>query len=114
MRLLIIVLYILGLVANHLNFYSFITEEALSSELAGYFFLDINEKDKALEYFMQAHEKYHEWGAIAKSNAVFEFVQASCGSGISYDPAAAAAPIHNGQGSNDAKHQRKRGTDRWS
>jgi hypothetical protein len=54
---------------------SFINDEALSSELAGYFFLAIDRYDTALKYFLHAHEKYHNWGAVAKCNALFEFVQ---------------------------------------
>lgn len=58
-----------------LHFPRFVNDEALACELAGYFFLEISDEDTALQYFMQAHERYHEWGAVAKSNALFEFVQ---------------------------------------
>jgi hypothetical protein len=37
-------------------------------------------KDIALQYFLRAHEKYHDWGAIAKCNALFDFVQTALGS----------------------------------
>ena len=57
------------------RFPSFANDEALSSELAGYFFLANEEKDTALQYFLHAHEKYHDWGAVAKCNILFEFVQ---------------------------------------
>jgi len=57
----------------------FINDEALASELAGYFFLEIGERNEALQYFLLAHERYHEWGAIAKSSALFEFVQETLG-----------------------------------
>ncbi|KAL7541084.1 hypothetical protein ACHAXR_010617 [Thalassiosira sp. AJA248-18] len=53
----------------------FINTEALACELAGHFYTKTEKHDKAIQYFMQAHEKYHEWGAVAKSNALFEFVQ---------------------------------------
>jgi len=53
----------------------FIHEEALAHELAGHFFLELNRKGTAVEHFMQAHEKYLQWGAVAKSNSVLEFVQ---------------------------------------
>ncbi len=56
-------------------FPSFTNDEALSSELAGYFFLAIDKKDTALQYFLRAHEKYYDWGAVAKSNVLIEFVQ---------------------------------------
>lgn len=61
-------------------FPSFANEEALSSELAGYFFLAIEKKDMALRYFLRAHERYHDWGAHGKCNALFEFVHAALGS----------------------------------
>jgi len=51
----------------------FIHEEALACELAGHFCLDIGQKNEAVNYFLQAHEKYHDWGAIAKANALYEF-----------------------------------------
>ena len=53
----------------------FINQEALACELAGYFFLEIGEQDTAIQYFLQAHEKYHEWGAVSKCNMLFQFVQ---------------------------------------
>ncbi|KAL3800898.1 hypothetical protein ACHAW5_002049 [Stephanodiscus triporus] len=53
----------------------FINDEALSSELAGYFFLAIDKKHKATEHFLLAHKKYHDWGAVAKCNALFDFVE---------------------------------------
>ena len=53
----------------------FINQEALACELAGYFFLETGEQDTAIQYFLQAHEKYHEWGAVAKCNMLFEYVQ---------------------------------------
>ena len=62
------------------RFPSFTNDEALSSELAGYFFLANEKKDTALQYFLHAHEKYHDWGAVAKCNALFEFVQTALGS----------------------------------
>ena len=51
-------------------------DEALASELGGYFFLSIDRNDKALQYFLHAHEKYQAWGAAAKRDALFQFVQA--------------------------------------
>mmetsp|Transcript_32408 Transcript_32408/g.58578 ORF Transcript_32408/g.58578 Transcript_32408/m.58578 type:complete len:391 (-) Transcript_32408:18-1190(-) len=57
----------------------FINEEALAYELAGYFFMEFGQKDVSLNFFLQAHEKYHEWGAIAKANAVYEFTMTSMG-----------------------------------
>lgn len=56
-------------------FPSFVNDEAMSSELAGYFFLAIDKKDTALKYFTRAHEKYQVWGAFAKCDALFEFIQ---------------------------------------
>ena len=55
----------------------FINDEALACELAGYFFLERQEKELSLQYFLQAHEKYHEWGAVAKSDALHTFIQSN-------------------------------------
>jgi len=57
----------------------FINDEALACELAGYFFLEKQQKELTLQYFLQAHEKYHEWGAVAKSDTIFKFVQSNLG-----------------------------------
>ena len=59
--------------------FRFINEEALAYELAGYFFMEFGQKEVSANYFLQAHEKYHEWGAIAKANAVYEFTMTSMG-----------------------------------
>ena len=72
------------LVANsHILFllfiFRFINEEALACELAGYLFMGFSQKDISLKYSFKAHEKYHEWGAIAKANAVYEFTMTSMG-----------------------------------
>merc|ERR1712216_116925 len=64
----------------------FINEEALSCELAGHFFLKVGDNETAIQYFLQAHEKYHEWGAVAKSNLIFEFVQKNLAAPISPSP----------------------------
>jgi len=55
--------------------HKFINEEALACELAGYFYLSIDDKSTAVDYFTQAHEKYHEWGAFSKTSKLYEFVQ---------------------------------------
>ena len=46
----------------------------MACELAAYFYLELGQKDKALELFLAAHEKYHEWGAFGKCTSLFEFV----------------------------------------
>ncbi|KAL7550489.1 hypothetical protein ACHAWF_013710 [Thalassiosira exigua] len=55
--------------------HKFLNDEALACELAGYFFLEQGKEDTSFNYFMRAHEKYGEWGACAKSNDLFQFVQ---------------------------------------
>ncbi|KAL7547670.1 hypothetical protein ACHAWF_010954 [Thalassiosira exigua] len=57
----------------------FQNEEALACELAGYHFMEMDENDVSLGYFLQAHEKYVKWGAIAKANAVNIFSMSSLG-----------------------------------
>ncbi|KAL7536597.1 hypothetical protein ACHAWF_005522, partial [Thalassiosira exigua] len=79
-------------------------QEALACELAGHFFLESANRDAALEYFVQAHEKYHEWGANAKSNILFEFVQQSFGLNDSF-PAPSSTVQHEHEAN---KSQRKR------
>jgi hypothetical protein len=85
-------------------FPSFINDEALSSELAGYFFLAIGRKDTALQYFLRAHEKYHDWGAVAKCNALFEFVQTTLDSALI---ATEYVPSSNSNEAIDDKNLRK-------
>ncbi len=41
--------------------------------------MKIEEKGIAMDYFMKSHEKYHEWGAVAKTNALFGFVTEAFG-----------------------------------
>uniref|UniRef100_A0A7S2KE53 Uncharacterized protein n=1 Tax=Skeletonema marinoi TaxID=267567 RepID=A0A7S2KE53_9STRA len=62
--------------------HKFINEEALACELAAYFYLELGQKDKALELFLLAHEKYHEWGAFGKCTSLYEFVSSSIGTGL--------------------------------
>jgi hypothetical protein len=33
--------------------------------------------EQSIEYFLAAHERYHEWGAFGKCNSLFEFVKSS-------------------------------------
>jgi hypothetical protein len=100
---------------------SFINIEALACESAGYFYLKLDKKDTAIQYFMQAHEKYHEWGAIAKSNALFGFVQQTMmgpspiqnGNVVFNVPSPSPLPLMNQNGQNDSSNQvRKRGSER--
>ena len=52
-------------------------EEALAYELAAYFHLELGEMEQSMEYFLAAHERYHEWGAFGKCSSLFEFVKSS-------------------------------------
>jgi hypothetical protein len=51
----------------------------LACELAAYFYLDseVGDNKKAMQYFLLAHEKYHEWGALGKCNSLFKFVEST-------------------------------------
>jgi len=93
----------------------FIHEEALAHELAGHFFLDSDKKETAVEHFMQAHEKYHEWGATAKCNSLFEFVNGVIGTmsslGGCTTPDSLSSSNENSE--NEEKNTRKRISD-WS
>ncbi len=59
--------------------HKFVNEEALTCELAGYFHLSLGDRNNAVNYFTQAHESYHQWGAFAKTSKVYEFVQSEFG-----------------------------------
>lgn len=74
-------------------FFRFINEEALAYELAAYFFMEIGQKETSVSYFLQAHEKYHDWGAMAKANAVYAFTMAS----MSGSALLTSQPWHGGQ-----------------
>ncbi|KAL3817360.1 hypothetical protein ACHAXA_004486 [Cyclostephanos tholiformis] len=87
----------------------FINFEALAYELTAYFSLASSKKDMALQYFLHAHEKYHDWGAFAKCNALFQFVQTVSGLNLgSTRTAFDSLPLSNSQGASDEKSQRKR------
>ena len=58
-------------------FFQFVHEEALAYELAAYFYLELDEREQSMAYFLLAHERYHEWGAFGKCNSLFEFVESS-------------------------------------
>mmetsp|Transcript_8460 Transcript_8460/g.13198 ORF Transcript_8460/g.13198 Transcript_8460/m.13198 type:complete len:315 (-) Transcript_8460:2326-3270(-) len=53
--------------------HKFLNEEALAYELAGHFYLETGRKDKSVPYFMQASEKYNEWGAVAKAVSLSKY-----------------------------------------
>eukprot|EP00984_Skeletonema_dohrnii_P021165 scaffold10507_cov194-Skeletonema_dohrnii-CCMP3373.AAC.4 len=57
--------------------HKFVHEEALAYELAAYFYLELGEMEQSMEYFLAAHERYHERGAFGKCNSLFEFVNSS-------------------------------------
>jgi len=54
----------------------------LACELAAYFYLELGLKDKAVELFLLAHEKYHEWGAFGKCTSLFKVVSFNLSSSI--------------------------------
>jgi len=41
--------------------FQFVHEEALAYELAAYFYLDLGEINKSVDYFLLAHTRYQEW-----------------------------------------------------
>lgn len=61
-------------------------DEALGSELAGYFFLEQGMKEASLNHFGQAHIKYIEWGALAKATVLFESIQQIFGPLVNASP----------------------------
>ena len=50
----------------------FVNGEALACELAGYFYLELGEKNNAKDYFVMAHERYVTWGALGKAAALYQ------------------------------------------
>lgn len=61
----------IGLAKSH----NFIYDEALAYELSANFLLNNGKLASSLEYFQLAHKKYHEWGALAKADNLFEFTR---------------------------------------
>ena len=55
--------------------HKFIIDEALANELAAKFHLAIGNNLIALEYFIEAHEKYYEWNAFAKVKSLYASIQ---------------------------------------
>ncbi|KAL7491984.1 hypothetical protein ACHAWT_001238 [Skeletonema menzelii] len=53
--------------------HKFIHEEALACELATYFYVEIGEANKAVEYCLLAQENYKEWGATGKCTSLSKF-----------------------------------------
>ena len=49
-------------------------EEALAFELAAYFYMEVGETEKAVQYFLLANQKYHEWGEFGKCESLFSFL----------------------------------------
>ena len=52
----------------------FINDEAMSYELAAEFYLDTGDADSAIAHYKLAHRKYVEWGANAKADKLFLFM----------------------------------------
>ena len=57
--------------------HKFVNEEALANELAGYFYVHTGRRDRSAQYFLQAFEKYSEWGAVAKANTLTKYLAGS-------------------------------------
>jgi hypothetical protein len=59
--------------------HKFIQEEAIANELAGLFFLEEGQRQKALSCFKQSTECYRVWGAFAIARRVQAFVEKEFG-----------------------------------
>ena len=56
--------------------------------------MELSDTEKAIEYFLLAHEKYHEWGAFGKCDSLFKFVESSFSCSL---PAGVGHPgVHHG------------------
>ncbi|KAL7480034.1 hypothetical protein ACHAW6_005741, partial [Cyclotella cf. meneghiniana] len=62
--------------------HKFVNDEALACELAAKFYLETGNLSSSLECFRLAHEKYHEWGAVAKANILFTLVNNTFGNAL--------------------------------
>ncbi len=47
----------------------------MAYELAAYFHVELGDTQKSMEYFSQAHLKYHEWGAFGKCDSLSKFIE---------------------------------------
>lgn len=43
-------------------------------ELAGRFYMETGDVSSSLEHFRKANEKYHTWGAVAKADRLFSYI----------------------------------------
>ena len=57
--------------------HAFVNEEALANELAGHFYLDTGRRKRSFHYFLQAMDKYNEWGAYAKAKTLAKYLEGS-------------------------------------
>jgi len=89
----------------------FVHDEGLACECAAYFFMrQDNSMGISLGYFLQAHKKYVEWGAIAKANEVFAFVQENMSSNSGVDPSSTHVLPYPQIEQNGGSSSRKRGS----
>ncbi|KAL3801796.1 hypothetical protein HJC23_001192 [Cyclotella cryptica] len=82
--------------------HKFIGDEALACELAAKFYLNSGNLAASLDYFRLAHEKYHEWGALAKANRLFTWVNKTFNKGW-FDNSALLSSTHNNVGVMDSQ-----------
>ena len=71
----------------------------------------LQDKDTALQHFIQAHVKYDELGAVAKSKSVFDFAQSNLGGGgakVGGEGIVASPHINDQNTSDDSTGGRKR------
>jgi tetratricopeptide (TPR) repeat protein len=59
--------------------HKFLHEEAIALELAGNFHIQTGDKTTALKYFIEAHQRYYEWQAYAKEEALGAFIKEKFG-----------------------------------
>jgi tetratricopeptide (TPR) repeat protein len=54
--------------------HKFINDESFALELAARFYFETGDMPSSMEHFIQAHERYCEWGAYAKANQLFHHI----------------------------------------
>ena len=62
--------------------HKFVHEEAIASELAGIFYLEVGLREKSLHLFLHSIWSYKKWGALAVAKRVETFIVGKYGSGV--------------------------------
>lgn len=59
---------------HSLSYVTYLLSLTFLLELAGYFYLEQHQQDVSLDYLSKSHGKFMEWGAVAKCDALFQYI----------------------------------------